>query len=133
MWGTLFYSAGIFTDNGISMLLSAVNIAGSLCEDSMYDPWNLLVPEKYGAVLDDLKKAYDVVVVRGKNAGDTSERLFGVASVESFVVGESRGQQGVRISNFVKSERWSICSSPFPPQKRPAPVIVLKVQQRGNG
>ena len=36
------------------------------------------------------------------DARDTSERLFGVNSVESTVVGESCCQQGVRISKVVK-------------------------------
>ena len=37
-----------------------------------------------------------------KDARDTSERRFGVASVESPVVGESSAQQAVRISNVVE-------------------------------
>ena len=40
-------------------------------------------------------------MVRRKDARDTNERWFGVASVESFVVGESSGQQSFRISNVV--------------------------------
>ena len=68
----LFTQRDFFTDNGISMLLSAVNVA------------------------------YDVVVVRRKEARDTSERWFGVASVASSAVGESSGQQAVRISNVVE-------------------------------
>ena len=83
------------------MLLSAVNVAGSVCEDSVYDPLTVILPEGYVAVLANLKRAYDVVVVRLKGARDTSERWFGVASVESSVVGESLGQQAVRISNIV--------------------------------
>ena len=58
----LFTQRDFFTDNGISMQLRSVNIAGSVCEDSVYDPWNLILPEVYGAVVEDLKKAYDVVV-----------------------------------------------------------------------
>ena len=60
------------------------------------------MPEGYSDVVNDLKKAYDVVVVRQKDAWDTSERWFGVASVESSVVEESSGQQVVRVSNFVE-------------------------------
>ena len=63
-----------FTDNGISMLLSAENVAGSVCEGSTNDPWNCVLPERYNAVVQQLKKAYDVVVVRRKDARDTSER-----------------------------------------------------------
>ena len=50
----------------------------------------------------DLKRAYDVVVLRRKDTRDTSGRWFDVASVESSVVGESSGQQAVRISNVVE-------------------------------
>ena len=84
------------------MLLSAVNIAGSVCEDFVYDPWTVILPEVYAAFVVDLKRAYDVVVFRRKDAQDTSERWFFGASVESSVVGESSGQQAVRISNVVE-------------------------------
>ena len=84
------------------MLLSAVNVAGSVCEDSVYDPWAVISAEGYAAVVSDLKRAYDVVVVRRKDARDTSERCFRVASVASSVVGESSGPQTVRISNVVE-------------------------------
>ena len=84
------------------MLLSAVNVAGSVCEDSVYDPWAVISAEGYAAGVSDLKKAYDVVVVRRKDARDTSERWFGVGSVASSAVGESSGQQAVRISNVVE-------------------------------
>ena len=98
----LFTQRDFFTHNGISMLLSAVNVAGSVCEDSVYNPWAVICLEGYAAVVSDLRKAYDVVVVRRKEAGDTSERWFGVASVASPAVGESSGQQAVRISNVVE-------------------------------
>ena len=87
------------------MLLSAVNVAGSVCEDSVYDPWAVISPEGYAAVVTGLKRAYDVVVVRRKDARDTSERWFGVKSVESSVVGESSGQQAVRISKVVEVDQ----------------------------
>ena len=98
----LFTQQDFFTDNGISMLLSAVNVAGSVCEDSVYDPCVVISPEGYAAVVAGLKRAYDVFVVRRKDARDTSERWFGVTKVESSVVGESSGQQAVRISNVVE-------------------------------
>ena len=98
----LFTQQDFFKNNGISMLLSAVNVAGSVCEDSVYDPWAVICPEGYAAVVSDLRKTYDVVVVRQKEARDTSERWFGVASVASSAVGESSGQQAVRISNVVE-------------------------------
>ena len=53
----LFTQRDFFTDNGISMLLSAVNVAGSVCEDSVYDPWAVMSPEGYAAVVADLKRA----------------------------------------------------------------------------
>ena len=53
----LFTQRDFFTDNGISTLLSALNIAGSVCEDSVYDPWNCILSEGYDAVVRDLKKA----------------------------------------------------------------------------
>ena len=87
----LFTQRDFFTDNGISMLLSAVNVAGSVCQDSVYDTWALILPEGYVAVVADLKRVYDVVVVHRKDAQDTSERWFGLASVESSVVGEFSG------------------------------------------
>ena len=68
----------------------------------MYDPWAVICPEGYAAVVADLQKAYDVVVVRRKEARDTSGQWFGVASVASSAVGESSGQQAVRISNVVE-------------------------------
>ena len=79
------------------MLLSAVNVVGSVCEDSVYDPWVVISPEVYATVVAHLKRACDVVVVRRKDARDTSEQQwFGVTSVES------SGQQAVRISNAVE-------------------------------
>ena len=93
-----FTQRDFFTDNGISMLLRAVDVAGSVCEDSVYDPWVVVCPEGYAAVVFDLRKANDVVVVRRIEARDTSERWFGVASVASSAVGESSG----RIANVVE-------------------------------
>ena len=84
------------------MLLSAVNVASSVREDSVYDPWSVLLTEGYAAVVVDLKRAHDEVAFRQKGAPDTSERWLGVASVESPVAGESSGQQAVRISKIVE-------------------------------
>ena len=36
------------------MLLIAVNVAGSVCEDSVYDPWFVISPEAYAVVVADL-------------------------------------------------------------------------------
>ena len=101
----LFTQRDFFTDSGISILLSAVNVAGSVCEDSVYDQWAVISAEGYPAVVSDLKRAYDVVVVRRKDARDTSERWFGVGSVASSAVGESSVQQAVRISNVVEVDQ----------------------------
>ena len=79
------------------MLLIAVNVAGSVCEDSVYDPWSVILPEGYAAVVAYLKRAYDVFVIHREAARDFSERWFGMASIESSVVGGSSGQQAVRI------------------------------------
>ena len=115
------------------MLLSAVDLEGSVCKDSIYDPWNRILPEVYGAVVDDLKKAFEVVVVRRKVARDTSERWFCVASVESSVIGEYSGQQGVRISNVVEVGELEYVPQSMPALQIPARVMVLKVLQRRNG
>ena len=71
-------------------------------DQSTCEPWASVLPDGHEAILVDLKKAYDVVVVRRKDARDTSERWFGVRSVESSEVGESSGRAGVRISNVVE-------------------------------
>ena len=60
----LFTQRDFFTDNGISMLLGAVNIAGGVCEESVYDPRNVILPEGYAAVAAHLRMAYDVVCLQ---------------------------------------------------------------------
>ena len=85
-----FTQRDLFTDNGISMLLSAVNAAGSVCEDSVYDPWAVISADECAVVVSDLKRAFDVVV-RRQEARDISERWFGVASIASSAVGEFSG------------------------------------------
>ena len=64
-----------FSDNGINLLMSAVNAAGSICEHSTCEPWANVLPEGYEATLLDLRKAHNnvVVVCRRKDARDTSE------------------------------------------------------------
>ena len=49
----MFTQRDFFTDNGTSMLLSAVNVAGSVFEDYVYDPWTVILPEGYAAVVAD--------------------------------------------------------------------------------
>ena len=125
----LFIERDFFTDNGISMLLSAVNVAGSVCQDSVYDAWTVISPEGYAAA--DLKRAYDFVVVRRKDAWDTSERWFGVASVAFSVVGESSDQQAVRISKVV--EVGQVESLPQSVYSVPLPSISFGVKSPGKG
>ena len=127
----LFTQRDFFTDNGISMLLSAVNVAGSACEDCVYDPWTVISPEGYAAVVADLKRAYEVVVVHHNDARDTSERWFGVASVASSVVGESSGQQAVRISNVVEVSQVEYL--PQSVTSVPAPRTSFGIKSPGKG
>ena len=128
----LFTQWDFITDNGISMLLSAVNIASSVCENSVYNPWNRILPEGHGAVADDLKKAYDVVVVRHRDALDNSERWLGVASVESAVVGESSGQQGVRILNVGEVGEMECMSQSMPVPQIPSTNNSIKSPANGK-
>ena len=126
----LFTQLDFFTDKGILMLLSAVIIAGSVCEDFVYDPWNVILAEGYAVVVADFKRAYDVVVVHRKVARNTSERWFGVASVKSSVVGESSGQQGVRISNIVEVGEVEYLPQSVSTRNCPARVLVSEALQR---
>ena len=95
----LFTQLDFFSDNGINLLVSAINAAGSIRDQSTCEPWANALPEGYEATLVDLRKAYDAVVVMRKEARDTSERWLGVRSVESFEVGEPSCRTGVRISD----------------------------------
>ena len=52
----LFTQRDFFIDNGISMLLSAVNLADGFSEDCVYDPWTVIIPEGYAVVVADQKK-----------------------------------------------------------------------------
>ena len=82
-----FSQRNFFSDNGISLIVSAVKNAGSIREKSSCEPWESVLTEGYEATSVDLRKAYDAVVVKRKEARDTSERWFGVRSVESSEVG----------------------------------------------
>ena len=102
------------------------------CEDSVYDPWSVILPEEYGAVVADLKRAYDVVVVRRRDARNTSEGWFGVASIESSVVGESSGQQGVRISNVVQVREVEYLPQSVSATQTPSTSFVVKSPGKGK-
>ena len=82
--------------------MSAVNAAGPVREKSTYEPWAIVLPEVYEATLVNLKNVYDAVLLRRKDARDTSERWFGVRSVESSEVGEPSCRTGVLISGVVE-------------------------------
>ena len=109
-----FTQRDFFSDDGIILLVSAINAAGSMRDQSTCEPWANVLPDGYEATLVDLKKAYDVVVVRRKEARDTSERWFGVRSVESSKVGEPSCRAGVRISNVVEVGQVEYLSGSVP-------------------
>ena len=97
-----FTQRDFFSDNGITLLVSAVNAAGSVPDKLTGEPWANVLPEGYEATLVDLKKAYNAWVVRRKDAWDTLERWFGVRSVESSENGKPSCRTGVRISDVVE-------------------------------
>ena len=69
-----FTQRDFFSDNAINLLVSAIDAAGSIRDQSNCEPWANVFPEGYEAALVDLRKAYDAVIVRRKEARDTSER-----------------------------------------------------------
>ena len=66
------------------MQSSAVNAAATVCLEPLYEPWTNVSSEGHTAVVCDLKKVSDVVLVRQKNARDTSERRFGCSECPVF-------------------------------------------------
>ena len=73
-----------------------------------------MLPERHDAVVQDLKRIFDVVVVRRKDARDTSERWFSVSSIESSDIGGSSVQQWHDSPLLSKSERSNFFLSPCP-------------------
>ena len=63
-----FTQRDFFSDNGIKLLVSAIDAAGSIRDQSNSEPWANVLHEGYEATLVDLRKAYDAVVVRRKEA-----------------------------------------------------------------
>ena len=120
-----------FSDNGVFLLVSAVN--GSMCDQSTCEPWVSVLPDGYEATLVDLKKEYDVVVVRRKEARDTSERWFGVRSVESSEVGEPSCRLGVRISNVVEVGQVEYLSGSLPARDQPCSSTTVSPRSPGKG
>ena len=108
-----------FSDNRINLLVSAVNAAGSMRGQSTCEPGTNVLLEGYEATLVDLKKAYDAVVVRRKEARDTSERWIGVRNVESSEVGEPSCRTGVRISNVFEVGQVKYLSGSVPARDQP--------------
>ena len=98
----------------------------------MYDPRTVVSSEVYAAVVADLKRAYDVVVVRRKDARDTSERWFGVGNVASSVVGESSGQQDVRISNVIEVGQVEYLPQSVSTQQVPSTSFAVKSPGKGK-
>ena len=88
--------------------------------------------ERYAAVVSDLNRAYDVVVVRRKDARDTSERCFGVGSVASSAVGESSGQQAVCISNVVEVSQVEYLPQPVCATQVPSTSSAVKSPGKGK-
>ena len=115
------------------MLVSAVDAAGSMRDQSTCKPWANVLPEGYEATLVDLKKAYDAVVVRRKEARDTSERWFGVRSVESSEVGEPSCRAGVRISNVVEVGQVEYFSGSVPVRDQPCSSTTKYPRNCGKG
>ena len=128
-----FTQRDFFSDNGVNLLVSAVNAAGSLRDQSTCEPWASVLPDGYKATLVDLKKAYDVVVVRRKEARDTSERWFGVRSVESSEVGEPSCCAGVRISKVVEVGQVEYLSGSVPARDQPCSSITVSLRSPGKG
>ena len=98
----------------------------------MYDPRAVMSSEGYTAVVADLKRAYDVVVVRRKDARDSTERWFGVASVASSAVGESSGPQGVRISDVVEVGQVEYLPQSVSAIQVPSPSFAVKSPGKGK-
>ena len=121
----------LFSGDGINLLVSAIDAAGSIRDLSNCEPWANVLPEGYEATLVDLRKAYDAVVVRRKEARDTSERWFGVRSIESSEVGEPSCWTGVRISDFNEVGWIEYLSESVPARDQPCSTTVPR-RSRGK-
>ena len=128
-----FTQRDFFSDNGISLLVSAIDAANLIRDQSNCEPWANVLPESYEATLVDLKKAYDAVVVRRKEARDTSERWFGVRSVESSEVGEPSCRAGVLISNVVEVGQVEYLTGSVPARDQPGSSTTVTPESPGKG
>ena len=127
-----FTQRDFFSDNGVNLLVSAVNAADSMRDQSTCEPWASVLPDSYEATLVDIRKAYDVVVVRRKEARDTSERWFGVRSVESSEVGEPSCRAGVRISNVLEVGQVEYLSGCEPARDQPCSITTVSPRSPGK-
>ena len=128
-----FTQRDFFSDNGINLLVSAIDAAGSIHDQSNCEPWANVLPEGYEATLVDLRKTYDAVIVRRKEARDTSERWFGDRSVESSEVGEPSCRAGVRISNVVEVGQFEYLSGCVPAWDQPGSSTTVSPRSPGKG
>ena len=128
-----FTQRDFFSDNGINLLVFAVNAAGSMRDQLTCELWANVLPEGYEATLVDLRKAYDAVVVRRKEARDPSERWFGVRSIESSGVGEPSCWTGVRISDVVEVGQVEYLSQSLPVRDQPCSSTTISPRSPGKG
>ena len=94
-------------------------LLGRFRDKSTCDPWKNVHPEGYESTVVDLKKAFDAVVVRRKDSRDTSERCFGLRSVDSSEVREPTCRTGVRISDVVEGGEIQYLSESMPALDQP--------------
>ena len=127
-----FTQRNFFSDNGINLLVSAVNAAGSMREQPTCELWANVLPEGCEATLVDLRKAYDAVVVRRKEARDTSEKWFGVRSVESSEVGEPACWTGVRRADVVEVGQVEYMSESVPVRDQPCSSTTITPRSPGK-
>ena len=133
VWSPRLTQPDFFIYIGVTLLVSAVNVAGSMRDQSTCEPWVSVLPDGFEATLVDLKKAYDVVVVGRKEARDTSERWFGVRSVESSEAGEPSCRAGVRISNVVEVGHVEYLSGSVPARNQPCSSTTVSARSPGKG
>ena len=104
-------------------------------DQSTYEIWANVLPEGFEVTLVDLRKVYDAVVVRRKEAQVTSERWFGVSSIESSEVGEPSCWTGVRIFDVVEVGRVEYLSESVPARDQPcsSTTVSLRSLEKGKG
>ena len=128
-----FNQRDFFTDNGINLLVSAVNTAGSMRDKSTCEPWADVLPRGYEATSVDLRKTYDAEVVSRKEARDKWERWFGVRSIKSSEVGEPSCRTGVWISDVVEVGQVEYPSESVFARDRPCRSTTISPRSPGKG